>query len=194
MSGHPHRPGETPLTPRPTDGGRNLVRGWPLKPVSGRGLLLSRGAVLIPVAALLMSAVAAFAGGTALFVWSLLNVIRHPLQVGRNAGHFLLIADVFVVGLMMLAAAIGLYELFIRPLNASSPRARVPRWPTMTGLNDLAARLVPMLVLIAVISFAAVTAGAGGGHDVLLWGGGLALVIAALMVFLRFGTGGPGNS
>ena len=44
-----------------------------------------------------------------------------------------------------------------------------------------------------VMSLAALLAGAQGGRGILFTGGGLALVIAALMAFLRFGTGGPAN-
>ena len=154
----------------------------------------SRGFVLIPVAALLISAVAAFVGGTAMFVWSLLNVIRHPFEVGRNVGHFLLMTDVFLVGVMMLVAAVGLYELFIRPVSASRPGAHLPRRRMTTGPKDMAVRLVPMLVLIAVVSFTAVAAGVRDGRGVLLLGGGLAVVIAALMAFLGFGADGPQNS
>ena len=51
-----------------------------------------------------------------------------------------------------------------------------------------------MLSLIAVMSFAAVLAGVQSGHDLLLLGGGLALIIAALMAVLRFGKGGYGRS
>ena len=63
-----------------------------------------------------------------MFVWSLLNVIRHPLEVGSNVGHFLLMTDVFLVGMMMLVAAIGLYELFIRPVS-DKPARRPPAPP-----------------------------------------------------------------
>lgn len=154
----------------------------------------ARGFVLIPVAALLISAVAAFVCGTAMFVWSLLNVIRHPLEVSRNVGHFLLMTDVFLVGMMMLVAAMGLYELFIRPVSANRPGAHLPRRRITTGPKDVAVRLVPMLVLIAVVSFAAVAAGVRDGRDVLLLGGGLTIVIAALMAFWGFGTDHPPNS
>jgi hypothetical protein len=91
---------------------------------------------------------------------------------------------VYLVGTMLLVVAIGLYELLVRPVGASQPGSRLPRWRMATGLKGMAARLVPMLVLIAVVSFAAVVAGVSGGRDVLLLGGGLTLVIAALMAFL----------
>lgn len=186
------RPGRTPSTPR-RPGGRDRARARSLKPLFKRAVLESRGAVVIAVAVLLISAVAAFLCGCAVLVWSLLNVIQRPLETGRNVGLFLLMGDAFLVGMMMLVAAIGLYELFVRPLGVSRPRVPLPGWRT-SGLSDMAARLIPMLSLIAVMSFAAVLAGVQSGHDLLLLGGGLALIIAALMAVLRFGKGGYGRS
>ena len=118
-------------------------------------------------------------------------MIRHPLQLGRNTGLFLVAGDVFLAGTLMLVAAIGLCELFITASGAGTPRVHLPGWRMTAGLNELAARLVPLLVLIAVISLAAVVAGVQDGRHILVIGGGLALVIAALMAFLRFGAGGP---
>jgi uncharacterized membrane protein YqhA len=180
--------------PQPPDRRRDLARTRSRKSVFEPAGRVSRGFVLIPVAALLISAVAAFVCGTAMFVWSLLNVIRHPLEVSRNVGHFLLMTDVFLVGMMMLVAAMGLYELFIRPVSANRPGAHLPRRRITTGPKDVAVRLVPMLVLIAVVSFAAVAAGVRDGRDVLLLGGGLTIVIAALMAFWGFGADHPPNS
>jgi len=166
----------------------------PPKQMFERALLQSRVVVLLPVVIFLASALAAFVYGTTLMISSFLNAIRHPLPVGRNVGLFLLSGDVLLIGTMLVVAAIGFYELFIRPIGAGNPRARLPGWLMTTGLNDLVVRFVPLLVLIALMSFAALLAGVQDGRGILFTGGGLALVIAALMAFLRFGTGGPAKS
>lgn len=152
-----------------------------------RGLQLSRGLVLIPVIVLVISALAAFAYGAALLIWSLIQVVPHPFPVGHKLGLFLLDIDLFLVGATLLISAIGFYELFISKVDAGGPGAAMPTWLVMRDLNDLKARVVSMLVLVAAVSFVDVVVGFTGGHDILYLGGAVALVIVALTAFLRFG-------
>jgi uncharacterized membrane protein YqhA len=154
-----------------------------------RGLRLSRGLVLIPVVVLVLSALAAFAYGAALFIWALAEVIPHPFPVGHKIGLFLLDIDLFLVGATLLISAIGFYELFISKVDAGGRGAGMPPWLVMRDLNDLKARVVSMLVLVAAVSFVDVVVGFSGGQDILYLGGAVALVIAALTAFLRFGAG-----
>lgn len=165
-----------------------------------RSLQLSRGLILIPVVVLVISATAAFAYGAALLIWSLTQIIPHPFPVGHKLGLFLLDIDLLLVGATLLISAIGFYELFISKVDAGGPGSGMPTWLVMRDLNDLKARVVSMLVLVAAVSFVDVVVGFSGGHDILYLGGGVALVIAALTAFLRFGTGreagdraGPGS-
>lgn len=154
-----------------------------------RSLQLSRGLILIPVVVLVIAALAAFAYGAALFVWSLIEVIPHPFPVGHKLGLFLLDIDLFLVGATLLISAIGFYELFISKVDVGGPGGAMPPWLVMRDLNDLKARVVSMLVLVAAVSFVDVVVGFSGGPGILYLGGGVALVIAALTVFLRFGAG-----
>lgn len=154
-----------------------------------RGLQLSRGLILIPVIVLVISALAAFTYGAGLLIWSLMEVIPHPFPVGHKLGLFLLDIDLFLVGATLLICAIGFYELFISKVDLGGSGSAMPTWLVIRDLNDLKARVVSMLVLVAAVSFVDVVVGFSGGHDILYLGGGVALVIAALTAFLRFGTG-----
>lgn len=154
-----------------------------------RSLQLSRGLILIPVVTLVISALAAFSYGAALLIWSMIEVVPHPFPVGHKLGLFLLDIDLFLVGATLLISAIGFYELFISKVDVGGPRAAMPHWLVMRDLNDLKARVVSMLVLVAAVSFVDVVVGFSRGPDILYLGGGVALVIAALTAFLRFGTG-----
>lgn len=153
-----------------------------------RGLQLSRWLILIPVVVLVISALAAFAYGAALLIWSLIEVIPHPFPVGHKLGLFLLDIDLLLVGATLLISAIGFYELFISKIDVGGLGGAMPAWLVMRDLNDLKARVVSMLVLVAAVSFVDVVVNFSGGHDILYLGGGVALVIAALTAFLRFGT------
>lgn len=164
---------------------------WP-GPGFERSLVLSRSAALIPVVVLALAGAGAFVYGAALFVHSAAEIIGHPFPVGDKIGLFLLVVDLFLVGATMLIAAIGFYELFISHVSADRQHG-LPDWLVMRDLDDLKARVVSMLVMVAAASFTNVVVDFHGGHDILFLGSGVALVIAALTLFLRLGTGRTGS-
>jgi uncharacterized membrane protein YqhA len=57
----------------------------------------------------------------------------------------------------------------------------------MKDLDDLKARVISMIVLVAAVSFVDVVVDFGPGLQTLYLGGGAALVIGALTAFERFG-------
>jgi uncharacterized membrane protein YqhA len=183
-------PGPTGGNAAPSPPERRI--GWErgLAAAFERGLLMSRGLVLIPVVVLVVAAGGAFVYGSALFVHSAAEAISHPFPVGNRIGLFLIVVDLFLVGATLLIAAIGFYELFISRVNVSDRRAGMPPWLVMNDLNDLKARAVSMLVLVTAVSFVDIVVDFHGGRDILYLGTAAALVIVALTAFLRFGAGG----
>jgi len=164
---------------------------WP-GPGLERSLVLSRSLVLIPVVVLTLAGAGAFVYGAALFVHSAAEIIGHPFPVGNKIGLFLLVVDLFLVGATMLIAAIGFYELFISHVSADRQHG-LPDWLVMRDLDDLKARVVSMLVMVAAASFVNVVVDFHGGHDILFLGSAVAVVIAALTLFLRLGAGRTGS-
>jgi uncharacterized membrane protein YqhA len=150
------------------------------------GLAATRGLVFIPVVILAVAALGAFTYATITFIHSVREVVDHPFPVGNKVGLFLLVIDLFLIGATMLIAAIGFYELFINRVDA--PRAKIPGWLVMHDLNDLKARVIAMIVLVAAVSFVELLVDFRSGLDVLEVGAGVGLVIGALTVFMRFGT------
>jgi uncharacterized membrane protein YqhA len=164
---------------------------WP-GPGFERSLVLSRSLALIPVVVLTLAGAGAFVYGAALFVHSAAEIIGHPFPVGNKIGLFLLVVDLFLVGATMLIAAIGFYELFISHVSADRQHG-LPDWLVMRDLDDLKARVVSMLVMVAAASFVNVVVDFHGGHDILFLGSAVAVVIAALTLFLRLGAGRTGS-
>ena len=116
------------------------------------------------------------------------EVVRHPLPVGDKVSYFLVIIDLFLIGATLLIAAIGLYELFVSQGTARAGGSPLPEWLQMRDLNDLKARVVAMSVLLSATTFIEVLVDeAATGYYVLQVGGAVALVIAALTIFLRYG-------
>lgn len=154
-------------------------------------LTQSRAVVAIPIVVLVLAAIGAFVYGAAVFVNGIIEVVSHPFPVGNKIGLFLLDIDLFLIGATLLIAAIGFYELFFERIGREGGR-RVPQWLRMHDLNDLKVRVISMIVLIVAVSFVETVVDEVSGAEVLELGAGIALVVAALTVFIRFG-GRPRN-
>ena len=152
----------------------------------------SRVLVVVPVVVLLLASLGGFVYGAVVFVQSFRDVVRHPVPVGNKIGLFLIVVALFLVGATLLIAAIGLYELFISRVEIRGVR-RIPKWLEMQDLNDLKVRVIAMVVLVATVSFVQAVVDFDNALDILELGGGIALVVGALTVFIRFGSHGGGH-
>jgi uncharacterized membrane protein YqhA len=104
--------------------------------------------------------------------------------VGHQVGLFLLDIDLFLIGATLLISAIGFYELFIGEIRVGGI-ARMPAWLEMRDLNDLKGRVLAMIVMVLAVTFVELVVDVNDGLQVLEYGGGVALVIVAVTVFLR---------
>jgi len=152
-----------------------------------RGLSLSRVVVIVPVIVLLLAAMASFAYGTEVFVRTVSHVVDDPQLTSHNLGFLLLLTDLFLIGATLMIAAFGFYDLFIGPIDASGRGGHLPSWMRMRDLNDLKARVISMIVLVAAVSFVDTVVESEGGQTMLYLGVGVGVVIAALTAFLHFG-------
>jgi uncharacterized membrane protein YqhA len=153
-----------------------------------RLLGLSRIVVVVPVIILLLSAFTSFAYGTSVFVRSVAGIADDPSLTSHNIGFLLLLTDLFLVGATLMIAAFGFYELFITGVDDGRPRLPLPSWLRMDDLSDLKARVISMVILVVAVTFADVAVEAEAGPAILYLGAAVALVIAALTGFLRFGS------
>jgi uncharacterized membrane protein YqhA len=152
---------------------------------SERMLAGSRLAVVVPVVLLLVAALGAFAYGIAFSVKAAQEIVDHPFPIAKNIGYFIVLVDLLLVGVTLLIAGIGLYELFVLGSEEDRPRL-LPHWLDMKDLGDLKARVISMIVLVSAVSFTDLIVDFQTGRDVLYLGAGVALVIVALTVFSRF--------
>ena len=179
-TGDPISDAEPPVHPRHHSQHRLLTRGFDWI------LLAVRGFTVVPVLVLLLSALGAFAYGTALFIHSAGDVVAHPFPVRHNVGLLLVEVDLFLIGATLMITAIGFFELFLSPGDVGRPL--LPGWLIVRDLHDLKARIISMLVLVSAVAFVDVVVNFDGRNDVLFIGGGIALVIVALTAFQRFGS------
>jgi uncharacterized membrane protein YqhA len=160
-----------------------------------QALSLSRVVVIVPVIILLLAALSSFAYGTDVFIRSVANVVEDPELTAHNLGYLLLLTDLFLVGATLMIAAFGFYSLFITGSEAGGLSLRLPRWLRMRDLNDLKARVISMIILVAGVTFVDVAVESKTELNTLYLGAAVALVIVALTVFLHFGRmdGGDGT-
>ncbi|MCS6840779.1 MAG: YqhA family protein [Roseiflexus sp.] len=91
---------------------------------------------------------------------------------------FIEITDIFLLATVLYIVALGLYELFI------DDRVPVPRWLEIHTLDDLKDKLVGVIIVVIGVGFLGQFTSWNGETNLLISGGGAALVIAALTFFL----------
>lgn len=92
------------------------------------------------------------------------------------------IIDLFLIGTVAYIAAIGIYKLFI-----STVEIELPMRLKINTLKDLEDKILGVLVAALAVAFLGQAAGADTPEALLNYGGGIALVIAALAFFMRHG-------
>lgn len=150
-------------------------------------LAASRLLILLPVVILLLVAAGTFIYGSIIFFASITGYIHDPARVGGKLSHFLIVEDLFLVGVTLMISAFGFYGLFVIKGERRDSQYWLPQWLQMRDLDDLKARVVSMLILVAAMTFVDVVVEFHGNIDVFYLGVGVALVIVALTAFLRFG-------
>jgi uncharacterized membrane protein YqhA len=141
---------------------------------------------LVPVAFLLLSALASFVYAVTILVHTIGQASGHPFPVGHHIGSLLLEFDLFLIGATALISALGFYELFIGDIRVGG-QDLLPGWLAMHDLNELKSRVVSMIVLVLAVTFAEEAVDSPEPLHLLEFGGAIAVVIIALTVFLRWG-------
>ena len=137
---------------------------------------------------MLIAVFGSFAASVTLLIYSGLETvitIGHTTKasVARENSKQLILFFIEVVNLFLLATvfyvtALGFYELFI------DDRIKVSIWLEINTIDDLKTQLTSVLVVVLSVLFLAEVVRWNGGTNILPWGGGIALVIAALTYFL----------
>lgn len=91
---------------------------------------------------------------------------------------FIELTDLFLLATVLYVIAIGLFELFV------DDRMDLPNWLEIHDLNDLKEKLIGVLIVVMGVLFLGQVVTWDGQRDLLQYGAGNALVIAALTYFL----------
>jgi uncharacterized membrane protein YqhA len=139
----------------------------------------TRYLVLIPILGLLIAAAAMFVfGGLGLIGFVLRSIQASVGHGGQVLPIFDLLEFVhqFLIGTVLYITAMGLFQLFIKDVP-------LPRWLKTESAEDLETNLIGVTVVVLAIEFLGVVFG-GEQVNLLQYGAGIALPIAALALFL----------
>ena len=90
------------------------------------------------------------------------------------------IIDLFLIGTVAYITAIGLYKLFV-----SREIIQLPMRLKIDSLKDLEDKIIGVIVAALAVAFLGHAAGGDEPTGLLVYGGGIAVVIAALAFFIR---------
>ena len=142
----------------------------------------SRFMIFLAVVGALLAAITLLVFGFAETVLLIQKTIQTG-EVSRKVAkalalEFIEIIDLFLLGTVFYIVAIGLYELFI------STNIKVPAWLTIKTLDDLKNKLIAVVIVVLGVLFLGQVVGWDGERDLMGYGIGVAVVIAALTYFL----------
>lgn len=141
----------------------------------------TRYLAIVPIVGLAVAAAVMFLfGGMGLFTFVLRSISE--MQVGNHPTEILPIFELlefvhqFLIGTVLYITAMGLYQLFIQDVP-------LPMWMKTESSEDLENNLVGVTVVVLAIEFLGVVF-SGRQDNLLQYGAGIALPIAALGVFM----------
>jgi uncharacterized membrane protein YqhA len=140
----------------------------------------TRYLVIIPVLGLALAAAYLFiAGGFGMIGFILENIVEPPEDHGAQVLSTIEVVEFvhqFLIGTVLYITAIGLYQLFIQEL-------KMPEWLTIDSTEELETNLIGVTVVVLAVNFLSIIF-SGVEVDLLNYGAGIALPIAALALFI----------
>ncbi len=106
------------------------------------------------------------------------QILRFSSAEDRVIYQALGILDLILLSLSIFIASIGIYELFVNPIE------NLPKWLQVKDLDALKGMLIKVIIVVMGISFMGKVVSYNGKVDLLSYGVGVAAVILALSYFL----------
>ena len=145
-------------------------------------LTFSRYVVLVAVIAALAASVALILYEAAVVAEVIFDAVKEggfQLKSGKALAVGLIEAiDVFLIAIVALVIGLGLQRLFV---DETMP---LPRWLKIDDLEDLKGYLISIVIAVLAVLFLRQAVEWAGDHDLLRLAAALALMIAALVLFL----------
>ncbi len=145
-------------------------------------LSASRYIVLIPIFGTLIASLALLVYEAIVVVSAIFDAVHlgsaTPKDAKTLAVGLIEAVDAFLIGIALYIISLGLYTLFI------DDSLNLPKWLEVRDFDDLKSNLVSVVIVVLAVLFLREAITRDNGQDLLAFGAGLALVIAALTFFL----------
>lgn len=140
--------------------------------------VITRVLVIVAIAGLLITSIVLIIAGFAQLFRILLFLIDEGILSGE-VGKFLSVnvtemIDLYLIGLVLIITALGLYQLFI------DPELSLPEWLNTRSLEVLKGRLLIVIVVVLAVTFLGVAATEKDGIMIAGLGIGISLVMIAI--------------
>lgn len=97
----------------------------------------------------------------------------------RLSIEFIELIDVFLIGVILLIVALGLYQLFI------DEKSTLPSWLRIRTLDELKHRVIGVICVVLGVNFLSNVAEWNGGKDIIYLGLAIGIVLVALVLLLK---------
>jgi uncharacterized membrane protein YqhA len=165
--------------PRRAENGSRQGQPTPVAPLAGI-IGRTRFVVLLAVVSVILLSIALFAVGAAIAIrgtWqAIMSIVSGDLEGTALSVEMLEIVTVILKAVVFYLIGVGLYSLFIAPLNLTTALG-------LSSLNDLEIKIVSVVIVILAVTYLEHFIRWQEPVEVLLYGFSLALVVAALVFF-----------
>ncbi len=123
-----------------------------------KGLWSFRFIIIIVVFALLISSIAAFYLGVHSTIEAFSEISHswqtHKLETNAVVVYLISSIDEFLLGIILIIIALGIYELFISKIDfIDTDKSVYPKWLTFHSLEELKAVLTKVIIIILMVYF-----------------------------------------
>ncbi|MCB0520784.1 MAG: YqhA family protein [Lewinellaceae bacterium] len=143
----------------------------------------SRYFILIAIAGQFIASIALLCDGAYKIFKIIASMLNGTAENKDAMIGFIETADLFLLAVALYIIALGLYDLFI------DQNIEMPEWLNIRDLTDLKKKLLDVVVIILGVVFLGRVVKWNGETEILHFGIGIALVIAALTFFRKPGDG-----
>ena len=144
---------------------------------------LSPSMIILAVMGSLLAAFTLIIYGFLRVLWVIWELIKHRDLSDRAEGHlsiqFIELIDVFLIGVILLIVALGLFQLFI------DEKTTLPSWLKIRTLDELKHRVIGVICVVLGVNFLSNAAEWEGGKDILYYGASIGIVLIALVLLLK---------
>ncbi len=109
--------------------------------------------VLIAVLAFLISTAVAFYFGIIHTIEAFYHIFTPSINANYILVYLITALDDFLLGIVLLIIAFGIYELFISPIDPMEEQEHIPQWLKFHSLDELKSVLSKLMIIILIVYF-----------------------------------------